>query len=50
MYVCTKLLTKTTAVRNEAAASYHKVHRLYFLAVFFAATIAAAAQVDKNAR
>ena len=33
------LLTKTTAARNEAALSYHKVRGLNFLAVIFAATI-----------
>ena len=33
------LLTKTTAVRNEVALSYHKVRGLYFLAVDFAAII-----------
>ena len=29
------LLTKTTAVQNEAALSYHRLPRLYFLAVVF---------------
>ena len=33
------LLTKTTAVRNEAALRYHKVRGLYFLAVVLVATI-----------
>ena len=33
------LLTKTTAVQNEVALTYHKVRGLYFLAVVFAATI-----------
>ena len=33
------LLTKTTAVQNEVALSYHNVRRLYFLAVVFVGTI-----------
>ena len=33
------LLTKTAAVLNEVALSYHKVRGLYFLAVVFEATI-----------
>ena len=33
------LLTKTTAVRNGVALSYHSVRGLYFLAVVFAAII-----------
>ena len=33
------LLTKTTAVRNEVALSYHSVRGLYFLAVVFVTTI-----------
>ena len=33
------LLTKTTAAQNEIALSYHRVRGLYFLAVFFVATI-----------
>ena len=33
------LLTKTTAVQDEAAPSYHRLRGLYFLAVVFAATI-----------
>ena len=37
MYII--LLTKTTAAQNEVALSYHKVRGIYFLAVFFAATI-----------
>ena len=33
------LLTKTTAVENEVALSYHRMRGLYFLAVVFASTI-----------
>ena len=33
------LLTRTTAVLNEDALSYHNVRGLYFLTVVFAATI-----------
>ena len=33
------LLTKTTAVQNDIALSYCKVHGLYFLAVVFAMII-----------
>ena len=33
------LLTKTTAVQNKVALSYHRVRGLYFLAIVFAATI-----------
>ena len=36
------MFTKTTAVQNEVALSYHKVHGLYFLAVVFATSIAIA--------
>ena len=35
----TILLTQTTAVQNEVILSYHKVHRLYFLAVVFVRSI-----------
>ena len=33
------LLTKATAVQNEVALSYHRVRRLYFVAVVFMTTI-----------
>ena len=33
------LLTKITAVLNEAALSYHRVSGLYFLAVIFESNI-----------
>ena len=33
------LLRKITAVQSEVALSYHKMRRLYFLAVIFAATL-----------
>ena len=33
------LLTKITAVQNGVALSYHRVHRLYFVADIFATTI-----------
>ena len=33
------LVTKTTAVQNEVALSYHTVRGVYFSAVVFAATI-----------
>ena len=33
------LLTKTTALQNEVALSYHRVRGLYFLAVVFAANV-----------
>ena len=33
------LLTKTTAAQNEVSLSYHRVRRLYFLAVVFVATM-----------
>ena len=33
------LLTKTTAVQNEDALSYHRVRGLYFQAVVIVATI-----------
>ena len=42
MYIvqCTYiLLTKITAVQNEAALSYHRVRGQYFIAVVFASTI-----------
>ena len=32
------LLTKITTTQNEAALSYHRLRRLYFLAFIFAAT------------
>ena len=35
----TKRLTKTTAAQNEVALSYHRVRRLYFVAVVFVTTI-----------
>ena len=35
------LLTKTTAVQNEDALSFHKLRGLYFLAVIFATSIVA---------
>ena len=35
----TILLAKITVVQNEVALSYHRVRRLYFLAVIFAATV-----------
>ena len=35
----TTLLTKITTAQNEFAHSYHRVRRLYFLAVVFAAII-----------
>ena len=34
-----KLLTKTTAEKNEGAVSYHSVRGLYFQAVIFVATL-----------
>ena len=33
------ILTKTTAAQNEVALRYHKMRRLYFLAVVFVETI-----------
>ena len=44
----TILLTKTTAVQNEVALSYHKVRGLYFLAVVFAATIDGMTSLEKS--
>ena len=35
---CIILLTKTTAVKNDVALSYHRVRGLYLQAVVFAAT------------
>ena len=35
----TIVLTETTAVQNNVALSYRKVHGLYFLAVVFATSI-----------
>ena len=37
--ICSILLTETTAAQNEVSLGYHKVCRLYFQAVVFAATI-----------
>ena len=38
-YAINVALTEITAVKNEVALIYHSVRGLYFLAVFFAATI-----------
>ena len=38
-FVMQFILTKTTAAQNEVAPSYHGMHGLYFLAVFFVSTI-----------
>ena len=34
------LLTKTTAVQNEVALTYHRVRGLYFMAAVFVRSIA----------
>ena len=36
---CSILLTKKTAAKNEVALNYHRVRRLYFVAIIFAMTI-----------